>query len=103
VYQFELLAEGAKVEIVGVEGGEHAAFAEPPYYDPAALTHDRIIIGAFSTNVADNLPKEKTRIARLHLRVEGGQPAFRTRIDVAATPDGAPITAEFQVSEGKKP
>ena len=33
-YQFELTAEVGEIAIVGIEGGEHPAFAEPPYYDP---------------------------------------------------------------------
>ena len=36
-YQFELKVTQGKVKIVGVEGGEHEAFREAPYYDPAAL------------------------------------------------------------------
>jgi len=48
-YQFELKAASGRVKIVGVEGGQHPAFAEAPYYDPAALANDRIIVAAFST------------------------------------------------------
>ncbi|MHC4072458.1 MAG: hypothetical protein ACYTGS_10570, partial [Planctomycetota bacterium] len=43
-FQFELKAAAGQIEIVGVEGGQHKAFAEAPYYDPAALANDRIII-----------------------------------------------------------
>ena len=48
-YQFELKTVAGAVEIVGVEGGEHEAFSEPGYYDPAALKNNRIIIAAYST------------------------------------------------------
>ena len=41
-YQFELKATAGQIEIVGVEAGEHKAFSEPPYYDPAALAKDRM-------------------------------------------------------------
>src|ERR1051325_4419258 len=43
-YQVGLSGARGEIQIVGVEGGESAAFAEPPYYDPAALQHERIII-----------------------------------------------------------
>jgi len=36
-YQLEVTADSPNVKLAGVEGGEHAAFREPPYYDPAAL------------------------------------------------------------------
>ncbi|MHC4096148.1 MAG: hypothetical protein ACYSU3_08820, partial [Planctomycetota bacterium] len=49
-FQFELQALTGQIKIVGVEGGEHPVFKKPPYYDPAALANDRIIIAAFSTS-----------------------------------------------------
>ncbi len=71
-YQFEFTARGTK--LVGVEGGEHAAFADAPYYDPAALADngnprqgERIIVAAFSTE--HDLPTGRIRVARLHLQV----------------------------------
>jgi hypothetical protein len=36
-YQFELRTTAGEAKLVGIEGGEHAAFAHPPYYDPKAL------------------------------------------------------------------
>jgi hypothetical protein len=48
-YQLELTASGAGVTLVGVEGGEHPAYAEPPYYDPKANLQNRIVIAAFNT------------------------------------------------------
>ncbi|MHC4768662.1 MAG: hypothetical protein ACYTEI_08130, partial [Planctomycetota bacterium] len=48
-YQLDLRAATDNVRIVGIEGGAHPAFADPPYYDPAAIQGDRVIIGAFST------------------------------------------------------
>ena len=67
-YQFELTDSAASIKIVGIEGGEHEAFATPPYYDPKALKNDRVIIAAFST--ADALPTGKTRVATIHVQVE---------------------------------
>ena len=35
-YQFELDVTAGNVTLVGVEGGEHRAFQQAPYYDPRA-------------------------------------------------------------------
>ncbi|MBI3268406.1 MAG: hypothetical protein HYZ53_05240 [Planctomycetes bacterium] len=100
-YQFELAAERGRVQIVGVEGGEHAAFHEAPYYDPRALQHGRILIAAFST--AAELPRGKTRVARVHLRIEGdARPELVVKLRVAATADGKEVTATAQVVEEER-
>ncbi len=67
-YQFELTDSAGSIKIVGIEGGEHEAFATPPYYDPKALKNNRVIIAAFST--AGALPTGKTRVATIHVQVE---------------------------------
>ena len=101
-YQFELAAEVGEVKIVGVEGGEHEAFARPPYYDPAALTKGRIVIAAFST--AKDLPKGKMRVARLHVQVTGpARPQYAVDLRVAASRDGARIQAEAAAEQGAQP
>ncbi len=85
-YQFELTAPaepGFQSVIVGVEGGEHAAYASPPYYDPKALQNDRIIIASFS--LAEELPTGRTRVARLHMQV---RPAPAPPAKPAAAPQG---------------
>jgi hypothetical protein len=83
------------VTLVGVEGGEHAAYKQPPYYDPAALhenaIEERIVIAAFST--AASLPAGKTRVARLHLQVSGPEPSFAVRVQAAGAADGTRIEA----------
>jgi hypothetical protein len=95
-YQFELSAAVGEVKIVGVEGGEHPAFAEPPYYDPAALQEDRIIIAAYS--LADELPTHRTRVARVHVQVTGDKPAYAVELTVAADAEGNPLDAA--IAEG---
>lgn len=92
-YQFELSASSGEFKIVGVEGGEHAAFTEPPYYDPKALSQDRIIIAAFDTG--DDLPTGKTRVARIHVEIIGNiAPTFDVQVIVAASADGQSIPVE---------
>ncbi len=87
---------GGEVRLVGIEGGEHAAFAQPAYYDPAALTIDngRVILAAYSTNASSALPTGKTRIARLHVSIRGGedqQAEFGVTLRIAANAVGQAI------------
>ena len=101
-YQFELTASGPGVALVGVEGGDAPAFADPPYYDPKANLQNRIIIAAFSA--AADLPRGRTRVARVMVRLTGAAPAhWSARLDVAADPDARPINAQIQVSQGEAP
>ena len=99
-YQFELKAAAGQIEIVGVEGGEHEAFSEAPYYDPAALAQDRIIIAAFNTG--RNLPAGRTRIATVHLQIKGDvEPAYELNLIVAGDADGEEIPAELTFEKGE--
>ena len=98
-YQFELAAEVGEVKIVGIEGGEHAAFTDPPYYDPAALAHNRVIIAAFNTGA--DLPTGNTRVARIHVQVTGPEaPQYAVKLHVAASGDGKEIQATASVTGG---
>jgi len=99
-YQFELKAAAGTIKIVGVEGGEHPAFQEAPYYDPAALAQDRIIIAAFNTG--RNLPTGRTRIATIHLQITGAaKPQYELEVTVAADPDGQETPAELTLQRGE--
>ena len=101
-YQFELSARGPGVTLVGVEGGDAPAFAEPPYYDPKANLQNRIIIAAFNTGA--NLPHGRTRVARVMVRLTGNRTtAWSAKLDVAASADAKPINADIQVSQGETP
>jgi hypothetical protein len=99
-YQFELKATAGQIKIVGVEGGQHEAFKEAPYYDPAALAKDRIIIAAFSTG--SDLPKGRTRIATIHLQITGdAEPQYELKLIVAADTDAKEIPAEITFEKGE--
>jgi hypothetical protein len=99
-YQFQFAAEVGEIKIVGVEGGEHPAFREPPYHDPAALMEGRIIIADFSTS--RDLPVGRTRVARLHLQVIGErEPQYVAALEVAASADGKQIEANITVGKAK--
>jgi len=98
-YQFELKATTGRIKIVGVEGGEHAAFKEAPYYDPAALAKDRIIIAAFNTG--RDLPRGRTHIATVHLQILGDdEPEYELDLTVAADADGRKLPAKLSLERG---
>jgi hypothetical protein len=100
-YQFELRATAGDVKLVGIEGGEHAAFAKPPYYDTKALLSERVVIAAFNTGAAETLPSGKTRVARLMVRVGGNEkPKYDVKLQVAASADAKPLDATISVTEG---
>lgn len=89
-WQVEIVDPTNKAMIVAVEGGQHLAFSAPPHYDPRALMHGRIVLAAFSTS--DTLPEGSSRVARIHVAVEGDQdPKFELRVQAAADREGATI------------
>ena len=102
-YQFELEDATASIKIVGIEGGEHQAFATPPYYDPKALKNNRVIIAALST--ADDLPTGKTRVATVHIQVPADtKPEITINLTVAGDVEGNETDAEasFLYSGGEE-
>ena len=101
-YQVEFVANAEQVTLVGIEGGEHTAFKQPPYYDPKALAGNRVILAALNTGM--DLPKSKTRVARLHLRISGADdPNMTAKLIVAASGNDQPIAADVSVAQGAKP
>ena len=100
-FQFELQATTGRIKIVGVEGGQHTAYKKPPYYDPAALANDRIIIAGFNTG--GELPTGRTRIATIHLQIIGDvEPDYEVKLTVAADADGKEIPTEVTFGKGEQ-
>jgi hypothetical protein len=102
-YQLEFKPRGAAgtVKIVGIEGGDHALFAEPPYYDPRAMQGERVVIADLATAPAHALPKGRFRIATIHVQVEGNvAPEYDVVLSAAADADGTPIHADIQLRTG---
>jgi hypothetical protein len=99
-YQLEFSVKSGGARIVGIEGGEHAAFKEAPFYDPKAIQQERVIIAAFNTARADRLPKGKTRIATIHLQLHGDSRArYTVEPLAAATWDGRKIAVTTSSEE----
>ncbi len=97
-WQLEVKSTASDVQIVGIEGGEHPAFAEPPYYDKRAMNNNRVIIAAFSTG--DNLPSGRSRVARIHVQVRGsGARTWLSELTTSATTDGTRIPAEISIAK----
>lgn len=97
-YQFELDATPTGATIVGLEGGDHAAFADPPSYDPEALQAGRIIVAAFSLD--EDLPTGRTRVATLHLLAPEGELDLPFVLNVAADELGMRIDADLTYETG---
>jgi hypothetical protein len=100
-YQVEFAVTNGVAKIAGIEGGEHPAFREAPFYDPRALQRERVIIAAFSTEPARNLPTGKTRVATIHLMTGESEPQFELKLETAAGSDGNVIAVEVTFEERK--
>lgn len=100
-WQLEVKSTANDVQIVGIEGGEHSAFKEPPYYDKRAMNNNRVIIAAFSTG--DDLPSGRSRVARIHVLVRGsGSRTWQSELTTSATTDGTRIPAEISIAKADR-
>jgi hypothetical protein len=101
-YQIDFAATNGLARIVGIEGGEPAAFRQPPVYDPKAIQHERVIIASFSTAPAAELPTGKTRVATIHYQTTDTQPPqFVLKLQTAADVQGTTIAAQATLLERK--
>ena len=99
-YQLEFSAAKKKqLRIVGIEGGEHSAFTNAPYYDPKAMQRERVVLGAFST--AKDLPTGKTRVAIIHVQVLDSAVEYRLKLQTAANAEGEEISVHTSFRERK--
>ena len=98
-WQFELRESSGRMRVVGVENGDSAAFRDAPYYDPAAVTEgtaDRIIVADYSMNPVAELPTGRSRVATVHIQLEGSsEPDFELSLMAAGGADGEPIQASI--------
>ena len=103
-YQLDWSIASGNATIVGIEGGEHPAFKNPPYYDPKAIQQERVIVAAFTTDLSKPLPKGQTRVATIHLQTRAGALCeYKFQKFEAADPDGRRITVEASSRERKVP
>lgn len=84
-WQIDLAATRGQIEIVGISGGEHPAYHNPPYYDPRAIQQERVIIAAFSTANPSELPATPGRVATINVMITGTAPThIEARLTAAA-------------------
>ena len=96
-WQFELRESAGRMRVVGVENGDSAAFGEAPYYDLAAVSGgaaDRIVVADYSMRPAAELPTGRSRVATIHIQLEGAaEPDYVLSLMAAGGADGGPIQA----------
>jgi len=91
-YQLRFAVTNGVAKIAGIEGGEHPAFRQPPFYDPKAVQNEVAIVASFCTAEAAELPKGKTRVATIHLRATGTRPPqIDLKLQTAADTQGNKI------------
>ncbi len=98
-WQLELTPKpefAGSVRIVGIAGGE-LPFADPPYYDPAALADgERVILADFEVD-AGTLNTGRSRVAQVQLEITSeDNPEFEVRLHSAMRHDGALIEAAVE-------
>jgi hypothetical protein len=100
-WQVELSERGGAMQIVGIERGDDATFRDPPFYDRVVLERaatDRIMLASFSLSDAEQLPRGRVRVARLHVRASSAaEPDYEARLVAAGTADGRPIDAQLSL------
>lgn len=100
-WQFELVERNGLMTVVGVENGDSAAFADAPHYDLDAVrrgTADRIIVADYSLRPAAGLPTGSTRIATIHVRLNGPQaPDYQLRLIAAGDATGRAVDAAISL------
>ncbi len=99
-WQFELRESSGMMRIVGVENGDSAAFGDAPYYDletVSAGAADRIIVADYSQGSAGELPTGRSRVATIHVQLEGtAAPDYVVNLMAAGGAGGEPIQASIE-------
>jgi hypothetical protein len=99
-YQIRIKAMSGNVEIISVQGGEHSAFKEAPFFDPKAIQKGTIKLAAFSTKEAAELPTRETRVASIQIQTDRpGEVPFDLDLQAVATTNGRPIEAKVRFIE----
>lgn len=95
-WQFELNSRHGKMQVVGVEGGDSAAFRRAPYYDREAVQlgeADRLVVADYSLASVDELPSGRFRIATIHVMTSGVIDDIELTLITATAHDGTVIKA----------
>ena len=91
-----LLPSGVAGFLISYQSSSNAK--KPPYYDPAALSHRRVIVAAFNTG--SDLPRGRTRVARLMIQMRGdAKPTYDAKLTGSASADAKAIPARLILSD----
>ena len=100
-WQFELSEASGRMRVVGVENGDSAAFDGAPYYDLQAVNEgeaDRIVVADYSLRPAEELPTGRSRIATVHVQLQGSaEPEYALSLMAAGGEDGEPVAASIEL------
>ena len=99
-WQFELSDRHSAMRVVGIEQGDSKAYDRPPYYDREAVrlgTADRVIVADYSLAGAGELPTGRTRIATIHVTLQGEQ-SLQLLLVTATDHGGATVDASISYS-----
>lgn len=95
-YQIEVRASVSAARVVGIEGGEGPPYAEPPFYDPAAMRGERVVLGAFTTS--PDAPNGRFRVARIHMQEPAGEETdYKATVVTAAAPGGETLALRVEL------
>ncbi len=105
-YQFELTSAESPFKVLGVEGGDHAAYHHdrPPYFDPVVQEQgsDRLILAEYALPklTAEALPTTPVVVAKVSVMfdraVDANElPAITLRLITAGDADGQKIDAKL--------
>lgn len=100
-WQVEVKATTGRATIAGVEGGD-GVYSEAPYYDESAIQQERVIVGGLSTLAADQLPRGRVRVARVHMMIEA-EAELSVTVMAAGLADGTRIDASGSIERGQAP
>jgi hypothetical protein len=103
-YQIKIWDRNAAIKIISVEGGEHTAFKDAPFFDPKAIQRNIIKLASFRVGTTETLPKSKTRIASLHVEIGPGlKPDLAVRLEAAARPGGGKLHPAVSILKRDQP
>jgi hypothetical protein len=98
-YQVSLECVSEEVMIIGIEGGSHPAFEDPPSYDPRAIQGNRLIAAKFSLKQESELPTGMIRLFTVHLQApRDAEPEFMLNVMAAGGPGGGRIPLQCSLA-----
>ena len=99
-WQFELSDRSGQMKVVGIENGDSPAFPRAPFYDRDAVNTgnaERIVVADYSLERDNKLPSGATRVATVHVVLDGDDSNFDLKLITATASDGRRISAVARI------